>query len=588
LADLLQEASIVEQQYKQGLDYKKQMGFLTKWPECERFKAGDQWPAPTEKTKNLPRPVFNIIEQIESHKVASVMNENIKMVFSPEEILAEDEQMFMLADEAGERFTQFADATWERVKQDELNEEALEDGANRGTGFWHYYWDYEKQGGMALKWVGEMCGETIDPMDIFFGNPQQKNVQKQPYIIITSRETIENIRAEAEANKISKETIAMIRPDKDTEDQGYDMAKHELADSEKATVKTKYWKDKKTGTVWFTKVCSGVVFKTKVDTNMKRYPIAAMPWKRRKRSIYGVGDTEGLIPNQKGINLLMALQLLNAQVTGFPKLMVKKDFIRQQITNTIGEILIDTSPPGQWSAQYMTPGNMAPHTPMLVEKYIEYTKETSGANENALGEKTTSDLNATAIMLLQKAAGVPIESIKRRFYRAMEDIGLIWMEFFKVKYNTERMVTVQDEDGNDMTVPFNGSKYQDVELNLKIDIGPSSSYSETLMMSSLDKFLEGQYITFEDYLDFAPKNVVPFKDRLKKKLEQRAQQMQMDQAANFEQMLSLLPPDEQLAFRNAPPDVQQRIMMQMQQGAQQPQGGTANGMPQMQPVGTGG
>ncbi|MFS0837262.1 hypothetical protein [Paenibacillus sp. 1P03SA] len=170
-------------------------------------------------------------------------------------------------------------------------------------------------------------------------------------------------------------------------------------------------------------------------------------------------------------------------------------------------------------------------------------------------------LNASAIMLLQKAAGVPIESIKKRFYRAMEDVGRIWEEFWKVKYNMERRVTVEDDDGNPVPMDFTGSNYRDVELNLKIDIGPSSSYSEELMMASLDKLFDGGHITLTDYLDFAPGNVIPFKDRLLKRIEQREMEAQMMQ----EQALASLTPEDRAAFDALPPEQQQQMLAQLQQ-----------------------
>jgi hypothetical protein len=118
-------ASQIEKEYKQGLSYQKQMGFSHKWPEYERFKAGDQWPQATEKTKNLPRPVFNFIRFILNHKVSSVQNENIKMIFSPEEMPQDEQnidQSLQLAQNGSDQFTKFSDAAWENIKQDELNE----------------------------------------------------------------------------------------------------------------------------------------------------------------------------------------------------------------------------------------------------------------------------------------------------------------------------------------------------------------------------------------------------------------------------------------------------------------------------------
>lgn len=560
--DLLHEASIIEQQYKDGLSYKKQMGYLTKWAEYERFLRGDQWPALTERTKNLPRPVFNIIRLIQGHKVAAVMNENIKMVYSASEGAEESSLEY----EAADLFTRYSDTTWEQVKQQQLNEKALKHASNRGTGIWHYYWDASYTGGYKTKYIGRLCGEIIDPVNVFPGNPQQSDVQKQPYIIITYRDLVDNIREEAQKNQVPSEIIQLIQPDKDTEDQAYDMAKQELTGTQKATVIVKYWRDKATQKIWFTKVCSRVIIKPKTNTRLSRYPIASMQWDEVEQSFFGVGDTEGLIPNQKAINFLMAMQLLSVQLTGWPKMIINKNFINQVVNNIPGEILYSTDPNGK-GADYLNPGSFSNQAVMLVDKFLEYTKEVAGANENLLGEQTTSQLNATAIMLLQKAAGVPLESIKRRFYQAMEDIGRIWEDFFKNYYNTERIVVLKSDDGEEYSTNFNGSKYANIEMNLKIDIGPASSFSESLMMTSLDKLYDKGAITLEQYLKYAPRNVIPFKDRLLKEIQEQ-QQMQ---GPNIDDVIKQLPPQEQQELLSAPPELQQQIMMQIQSQMQQPQ-----------------
>jgi hypothetical protein len=561
--NIMEQAGTVQNQYKEGLAYKKQQGYLSNWAEYERFRAGDQWPKATDRTRDLPRPVFNVIDQIQGHKVSSVMSENIKMLFSATES-EEDSPEYDQAD----TFTRFADATWERIKQDDLNEEALDGASNIGTAIWHYYWDSSKKGGNQLKYIGEMDGEVIDPVNFFPGNPQQRDTQKQPYIIITHRDEVANVREEAKANGVSQELVALIQPDKDTEDQVYDMAKQEITSSSKVTVVTKYWREN--GFVHFMKVAGNVVVKPATDTKKKLYPLEVMQWKRRKKSIFGIGDTEGLIPNQKSINFLIAMQILSVQNTGWPKMLIKKgeNGIRQQPTNTPGEVLVDNAPPGSWSAQYMNPGAISGHAQALVDNIMTYTKEVSGANESAMGEQVSSDLNASAIMMLQKASAIPIESVKRRFYQSMENIGRIWEEFWKVNYNTERMITVKNDEEEEELRPFNGSEAAETEMKLKIDIGPSSSYSETLMMSSLDKLFDGQHITVEQYLTFAPNNVIPFKDRLLKSI-QKQQEEQIAMANDPMVLISQLSPEEQQAFMSAPPEQQQAILQQL--GLQQPQ-----------------
>lgn len=122
----------VEKRYSTGKSYMRTKGYLDKWPEYERFKAGDQWPPATDRTRSLPRPVFNIVRYIENHKVSSVMNENVKMIFTPQEAVnqaTEDPNEALQAQavtEAASTFSRFSGTVWENIKQDQLNEEALE------------------------------------------------------------------------------------------------------------------------------------------------------------------------------------------------------------------------------------------------------------------------------------------------------------------------------------------------------------------------------------------------------------------------------------------------------------------------------
>jgi hypothetical protein len=549
------EARLTIKQYKDGLAYKRRMGFFEKWPEYERFKAGDQWPTPTERTKNLPRPVFNIIELIESHKVANVMNEQIKMTFTTDE---NDDPKYA---QAADLFTRYSETMWENIKQDELNEEALEDAANRGTAIVHYYFDPNIKGGNTIKYQGDICGEIIDPINFFPGNPQQKDIQKQPYNIITYRDMLDNVKAEAKNNGLDSVLVEQIQPDKETIDQAYQMALYELVDDQKVTVQVKYWMEN--GKCYFHKVASGITIKKKTDTGLSLYPLAILRWKPRKKSIFGIGETEGLIPNQKAINFLMAMQVLSVQFTGWPKLVYKKDAIdRNKVTNTPGEMIEDKSQPGFDGVKYLTPGQTNTTATMLVDKFIEYTRAMTSADEAATGTAPSADLNATAIMLLQKAAGVPIESIKRRFYRFIEDIGRIWEEFWKVKYNMTRNIRIKNELGSGYeTVKFKGSDFKDIKMNLKIEVGPSSTYSETLMMSSLDNFLKAGYITFQQYLEYAPSNVVPFKDRLLKEMEQQ-QMMQQAQQMQLQGAVNGLPPEHQQMLNALPPEIQQQVLQQ--------------------------
>lgn len=558
LDEMEKMGSAVQQQYEDILNHKRSQKLMSVWAEAERFYAGDQWPAATAATKNLPRPVINITNQICNHKVASVMNENVRMVFS-----AQDSEEESFEAEGADLFTKFSDTKWEDMRQGDVNESVLLTASQTGTGFWHYYWDNNLKGGNVLSYQGDMCVEEIDPINIFPCNMQEPNVQKQKYIIISSRAEVSNVKQQAKENGVPLERIELITSDNKMQDEAYEMAKSEVKGHEQVTVLTKYWKEN--GQVKFMKVASGVVFlpprQVGPGVGLSLYPIESIQWVKRKKSFFGRGDIESIMPNQKAINFIVAMHILSIQNNAFPKIIALPNRLISQITNMPGEIIQaqeGTEDPFRYVQAPAVPGDVS----NFVNELIGQTKDVSGANENALGEQTGGQLNATAIMQLQKAAGVPLETVKRRFYTALEGIGRIWEDFYKVYYDIPRNIVVKNDETNEPEVTkFNGADHAETNMNLKIDIGPASGYSEQMMMTSLDKFLDTQQITFEDYLEFVPQNVVPFKDRLLKKIQERNEQM-----ALMQQQQEIAMMEQQAAEQQA---MQQQQEMEMQAASQQ-------------------
>lgn len=575
--------------YENGTRYKEKLNLPSKWNIYNKFKAGEQWANPTKRTATMPRPVFNFIDQVVNHKVASIQNENIKMVFTDSEGI--DEQAVQFAD----LFSKYSETAWEQMKQDELNQEALENSATLGLGIWHYYYDVNSMGGRALEYIGELKGENLDPMNVVFGNPNNLRVQDQPYIIIRNRVLINEAKELALSSGVSKEDVTLIVPDKDTKDSSYEKASIEVDGTDKVNLYTMYFKkkDEEGNTkIYFTKATKGVIVVPETDTGIKLYPIAIMNWYKERESIFGRGEVEGLIPNQKLINFLIALESYNHQLTGFPKMIFKEGAINpNKITNQIGEIIEDMSKGNGFNVSYLNPPQIGSKAQNLAELVLQITKDLKGATESNTGEGMGSQLNATAIMLLQKASGVPIEAIKKRFYQVVEDIGRIWEQFWKAKYDTTRIVNVKDSNNKDVPTEFRGADAKEYDMKLKIDIGQASTFTESFTLTALDKFLASGYITFEQYLKYVPNTVVPFKNQLLKEMEEIKMQ---EQAMMEQQILSTLNPAELEIFKNSPPEVQAQMMQQLVQEMQlsQPQqmgGGQAGPtQPQQQEVGPGG
>ncbi|MNJ60048.1 hypothetical protein D3C77_557590 [compost metagenome] len=84
------------------------------------------------------------------------------------------------------------------------------------------------------------------------------------------------------------------------------------------------------------------------------------------------------------------------------------------------------------------------------------------------------------------------------------------------------------------------------------------------MLSSLQDFLADGHITFEQFIKFAPKNVVPYRERLLKDLED-----EKGIVGTIDKFVSSMQPDEKAVFDQLTPQQQLQVISQvvMQQQA---------------------
>lgn len=515
--------------YQEGIAYHNKMGFTTKFPTFVRFKEGDQWPQPTERTKNLPRPVLNIIEMIVRNKRSSVLDQPVSIVYR-QGGATNNEIADQMQQDAAENMTEYARKVWDRADMDKLCTEAVDDAATNGTGIWHFYWDNSIKGGQNTPYVGELRGESVDALNFFVANPQVRDVQKQDYIIIAQRMKVSAARAMAKKKGLPDAKIELILPDEFDESETYRAARIELdgKENEKVTVLTKYYR--KNGEVVYDKatrsvdICTAVPL-TPADTavKIKLYPVAAMNWKLRKACFYGIGEVEGLIPNQKLINFMQGMQGFAVQQMGFPKIIVAPGALKQPLTNEPGEIITDYTKGG---ISYLSPPPFSSAAAQLCNDMIDLTRVVTGTTEVATGESMGANMAASAIIALQNQAQTPVNEIQRHFWRAVKEIGRIWLEFFKTYCSDEREIVV--EMGDEMHGrTFVGSEYAEYDFDLQVDVGASSEYSAVLAQATLDKMLDRGDITIDQYIELSDPNVAPFKEKFKRMREAQPQAVGM-------------------------------------------------------------
>ena len=547
------------QEYINDLDYKTAMGFVKAWPMYTNFIEGKQWPAATEETKFMPRPVINICDQTVENKRSNILSQQLKMQFRLKE-KPEDESMEELAKD----FTDMAAETWYDIMYDSLLKEKTNDAISLGTGITHYYFDNDYVGGTKVKYVGKMCGENIDPMDLILGNNRLKPYQSQlqPFMTVKRRKNVSEV---VETAKKHGENWDLIKPDKEVDsNEKYDSARVESRNGEEVTTLTKYYK--KNGEVWWTETTEkSIVRKPKrlspTETKFTLYPLDMLGMKRRRKCAYYRSFIEDIIPNQKALNWGIGMQLLSIQQTAWPKIIAKQGALAQTVTNSPGEILIDESPFGSGDGfKYMQMPNTPNTVPALMQSMLDMTRSVVGITEVSTGESIGANMAAAAIIALQNQAQRPNDDYMNDVVASVKREGEIWEMFFKCFYTFPRYIKSEDEEGNEISKLFDASKAKDVEFDLMVDVGPSSVFSESLQVAILDTMkAEGDIDKFQR-ARYYPKTAIPqgLREELEKE-EENKKEMEEQQAmnpqnpqGNPQDIMSQLTPEEQAYLQQNP------------------------------------
>ncbi len=573
------------QLYKDGIDYKSSLNLFATTNRNERFYAGHHWDG--VDTGGLPQVRLNVTKRIVNWKVSQIMSDMLTMQFSAENSANYDPNnpdKIAILQEVARLLSDYAKTVDENLKQSTLDEQAIFDAALSGDGIIYYYWDDTIDAGVnefGAQIMGDINAEIIDNVCYFPGNtseprPNDKKGPIQPYIILSFRKLVKEVREEAKRNGASKEEINKITGDSDTQYRAGDRAKKEPnKDNEGGfcTVLLKMWKDK--GTIWARKSTQSAIIRKDWDTGLHRYPVASMQWTPRKNSCHGEAEATELIPNNIAINKLMATMILWTMLNAYPKPVYDSSRIPAWSNDITKAIPVDGEVGG--AATYLTPPGLPASVQALFEMLVQTTKDMAGANETALGDNSITK-TAAGIIALQKASTLPLSTNKRRFAQFKEDQGLIWLDFWLTKYNVPRMLTVErtnpeTKQTETVQIPFDGSQYNQTTFSLKIDVGASTQWSEIASIQTLDSLLEKQLISFKQYLERIYNGLIPDKEGLIDEVEQQEQQVQMQQQmAAFEQFISQLSPELQAAIQRE----SQMIVGGMGNGMSGVQGPVAN------------
>ena len=483
------------------------------------FASGDQWR--NVVADGLPKPVFNIIKRVKQFKIASLKADNISISIQPMEYRPQTNDLRM---QQKVKDTDLANAeiknVLENIKFDAKSRTLLADGFDTGDWCMHFYFDLDEQPFKKTmpNVKGLIKAEIIDSTNVIFGNPNTRQVEKQPYIILVGRDLVSNLKEEAKKN--GSKDIDLIKGDSETEYQMGDNGKveNDAKGYEKALYIIKYYK--KDGKIYANKSVRGTYIYKEKDTEFSYYPVCFNNWEEVKGSYHGRSETTGIIPNQIAINKMFAMVIYHLMLTAFPTGVYDADRI-EGWTNEIGAQIPVTNLNGESIrnvAGYLEPATMSTQIINAIELAMQYTKETLGVGDASLGNVTMN--NATAIIAIQKSAAVPLENVKAAFYEFVEDCGKVIIDMMGTKYGIRPVVVTGPN--NERTVEmFDFSQLKDMWLHVKTDVGNASYFSEVASVQTLDNLLNNGFIEFVEYLKRIPDEIIPNKQELITSIEQQ-------------------------------------------------------------------
>ena len=534
------------------------------------FYNGDQWTG-LEGDQKLPHPVFNIIKRIIEFLVASLTSSNIAVNVEPLENTAVEGALYQYGDFLNAEIKNI----FEKTNFEYKIKEVLTNGAITGDMCFHTVFNAKKKAYRGQNILGEIEIELIDATNILLGNPNIKDIEKQPYIIIIGRDTVERLKEEAKGNKED------IKADSETSYLSNDFAETEIEGDVEGKALYIYYYYKKNGKVFCTKCTQDAIIFKDTDMDIERYPIAFSNWYRQNGTFHGRGVVESVCPNQISINKLFAMAIYHQMMTAFPPMVVDADMM-DSINNEVGSyIKIKGLKNSQRSfrdiAGYLTPAQMSEWIIKIIDLCFQYTKECLGVSDASLGQ--INPTNTSAIIAVQKSTAVPLANIKDNLYYLVEQEVLILIDMMAHKYGM-RPVVMTDDNGTRQLINFDFSQLVNMDLKTSIDVGETSYWSEISTLQTLDNLLAAERIDFLQYLDRIPAELIPKKAELMADLKEQVelQQQQGSQPtsqppvnnnAMYEQMaqyMDTLPMEQQAQIRNMPPDqMEQRVIEMMNQ-----------------------
>lgn len=469
------------QLFEKGRNYHRMTGIYTDTDRNYRMYNGDQWGG--AKLGDVEPVQKNFIKPIVKYKV-SVIHDNLYAVIYS----SENYRNRAFQQEAGrycEMLNRYAARIWERDQMDKKGRRITKDSAINDEGI--MYVDFETATMYPVN-------EVLDKSDVYYGNENDDEIQKQPYILIRKRMPVVNAIELALNAGMSEEKIPFIIGDNDTFEESGDAAKQEVDDQ--VTIVYKMYKQD--GTVHYSIATRWVDITEDVDTGLSLYPIAHFVWEEKKGSARGEGEVRYLIPNQIEVNRTEMRRVLTVKQQAYPMKVADRNRISNPgALNTVGGTIWTNSQSVDDVHKIvgtLPPAMMSPDVKQLQDDLINMTRDLAGAGDTATGQVDPESASGRAILAVQQASQAPMTEQKESFKTFLEDLARIWLEYLIV-YSVDGVdleeVQTDPQSGEEIVtvVHVPQTVLQELQANVKIDVTPKGVYDRFAKEQTIENML---------------------------------------------------------------------------------------------------
>ncbi|WP_312281461.1 hypothetical protein [Oscillibacter sp.] len=498
----------VYREYRAGLDFNNSIELYRNVETNENFFIGKQWEG--VKANGLPTPVFNFLKRVVLFSVANVSTDNLKLHAEnmPSTGERDSHTMEVLTDIINDQFANI----FEMNSIGSCVREFARNAAVDADGCTYTYFDPDMDIGQTAR--GAIRTEVLQNTQITFGNPNSRDVQSQPFVIIDRRMPVDDVIDRAIANGLSaEEAESLIQPDDKENLSGSNL---DRLGGGKATVLLRLWRDKKTGNIHGYECTRECVVREEWDLGIKLYPVTWMNWDYVQDCYHGQAMITGLIPNQIFVNKLFAMSMISLMTLAYPKVVFDRTRISKW-DNRVGAA-IGVNGSVENVSKIVDPATISPQIAQFIDLAVSYTQKFLGASDVAMGD--TRPDNTSAIIALQRAAATPMELTKQNLLKSVEDLGRIYMEFMGEYYGSRFVQIPNPYDTDKLVVPFDFSILKKLPFQIKLDVGNSSYWSEIASQQTLDNLLMQGKISTVDYLKRLPAGSITDREALIKAMQQ--------------------------------------------------------------------